>query len=289
MKTSGKKIVQESKCELKLITVSEETWAIWLQLFDAQNNRDLVNPYTEDTYKNDSKIKVPPILKEFFRPAQGLPDSELYKAAQHILLETPRRTLSYPKIFLKRPKHMKPFTYHMKEWCDHRKKKTMAIREISKLLFSYNVTTINGEIVWENWRKLKNDYHINGISMRALVRGVSSFLAQRSRKNEKKTSIEERETWLYVNFIDRKKKAKFGGIARFCTVTSTMKFGTWDTHASRASMRNDPRGCPFAIFDFRSFPGAWKQNTSETPFYDSFFRAFKSYRSPTLFEPNVWL
>jgi hypothetical protein len=68
-----------------------------------------------------------------------------------------------------------------------------------------------------------------------------------------------------------------------------MKFGTWDTHASRASVRDDPRGCPFAIFDFRSFPGAWKQNTSETPFYDSFFRAFKSYRSPALFEPNVWL
>ena len=47
---------------------------------------------------------------------------------------------------------------------------------------------------------------INGVSMRALIRGASFFLAQRSRNNEKKTSIEERETGLYVNFIDRKKK-----------------------------------------------------------------------------------
>ena len=99
MKTSGKKTVQELKGELKLITALEETWTIWLRLFDAHNNGDLVNPDTEDTFKNDSKIKVPPILKEFFRPAQGLLDSELYRAAQHILLETPRRNLSYPKIF----------------------------------------------------------------------------------------------------------------------------------------------------------------------------------------------
>ena len=68
-----------------------------------------------------------------------------------------------------------------------------------------------------------------------------------------------------------------------------MKFRTWDTHASRASVRDDPRGCPFAIFDFRSFPGAWKQDTSGTPFYEPFFKTFKSYRSPALFEPNVWL
>ena len=99
MKTSGKKTVQELKGELKLITALEETWTISLRLFDAHNNGDLVNPDTEDTYKNDLKIKVPPILKEFFRPVQELFDSELYRAAQHILLETPRRNLSYPKIF----------------------------------------------------------------------------------------------------------------------------------------------------------------------------------------------
>ena len=289
MKTSGMKTVQELKGELKLITATEETWAIWLRLFDAHNNGDLVNPDTENTYKSDSKVKVPPILREFFRPLQGLMDSELYRAAEHILLETPRRTLPYPKIFLKRPKHMKPCTYHIKEWCEYRKKKTMAIREISKLLPSHNLIDSDGEIVWENWRKLKGEYHINGVSMRALIKGASPFLAQRSRRNEKKGSIDEREAGLYVHFLDRKKKAKFGGVARFCTVTKAMKFGTWDSHASRASVRDDPRGCPFAIFDFRAIPGSWKQDAAGAPFYDPFFKAFKSYRSPALFEPHVWL
>ena len=79
-----------------------------MRLFDAHNNGDIINPDSEETYKSDTKSKVPPILREFFRFLQGLQDSELYRAAQHILSETPRRSLSYPKIFLKRPKHMKP-------------------------------------------------------------------------------------------------------------------------------------------------------------------------------------
>ena len=70
MKTSGKKTVHELKCELKLITATEETWAMWLRLFDAHNNRHLVNPDTENIFKTDSKMKIPPILREFFRPVQ---------------------------------------------------------------------------------------------------------------------------------------------------------------------------------------------------------------------------
>ena len=119
--------------------------------------------------------------------------------------------------------------------------------------------------------------------MRALIREAFFFLAQRSRKNEKKGSIDEWEIGLYFNFLKRKKKAKFGGVARFCIVSSTMKFGTWDTHALRASERDDPRGCPFAIFDFCAFPKTWKEEVAGTFFYESFFKAFKTYRSPALF------
>ena len=85
------------------------------------------------------------------------------------------------------------------------------------------------------------------------------------------------------------KKTKLEGVARFCTVSSTIKFGTWDTHVLRASVRDDPRSCPFAILDFRAFPGAWKEEAAGTPFYEPFFKAFKTYRSHALFEPNVWL
>jgi hypothetical protein len=211
MKSSGMKTVQELKGEIKLIIASERTWTIWVRVFHAHNNGELINLETEKKYNEDLKIKVSPILREFFRPLQGLLDSELYKAAQHLLKETPRRTVQYPKIFLKRPRFMKPSTYHIKEWCEYRKKKTLVFREIGKLVPAYNLIDAGGEIVWENWRGLKIAYHINGVSMKALVRAASPFLAQRSRKNEKKGAIDERETTLYKHFLDRKKKCKIRG------------------------------------------------------------------------------
>jgi len=291
LKKENTKTVQELKGEIKLITATQETWNIWMRLFEAHNNGELVDVETENTFKSDTKSKHPPpkLVREFFRPLQGLQDSELYRAAQHVLLETPRRSLPYPKIFLKRPKHPKPSSYSIKDWCEHRKKKTMAVKEIAKLLPQYFLTNTDGEIVWENWRRLKVDYHINGVSMRALVRHASAFLSQRSRKNEKKKEIDDREAMLYAHFLDRKRRATFGGVARFCTVNQQMKFGRWDSHASRAAVREDRRGSPFAILDFRCFPGAWKPAVGVTPFYEPFFGAFKAYRSPALFEPNVWL
>lgn len=86
----------ELKGELKLITFIDPTWAMWCWIFDFHNNNDIVN----------LEAKVPPILREFFKPLQGFTKLELYQATQHILLETPKRTLPYLKIFLKRPKHI---------------------------------------------------------------------------------------------------------------------------------------------------------------------------------------
>ena len=205
MKTSATKTVMELKGELKLITSDDSTWDLWCRVFDSHNNGDLIDVETEVPYKSEPKVKVPPILREFFRPLQGLTELELYRAAQHILLETPRRTLPYPKIFLKRPRHMKPSTYHIKEWCEYRKRKTLAVRELTKLVPERQLVNLDGEIVWENWRTFKVDYNINGSSMKALVKEATPFLASRARKNEKKAEVDDRERMMYEFFLDRKK------------------------------------------------------------------------------------
>lgn len=290
MKTSATKTVTELKGEMKLITSSDTTWDMWCRVFDCHNIGDIVNPDTEMAYKSEPKSKVPPILREFFRPLQGLAELELYRAAQHILLETPRRTLPYPKIFLKRPRHMKPSTYHIKEWCEYRKRKTLAVRELNKIRPERQLVNLDGEIIWENWRAFKVDYCINGVSMKALVKEAAPFLASRTRKNEKKSTVDDREQSLYLFFLDRKKNAKFEGAARFCMVEpKTMVFSPYDDHASRATVREDPRGPPLAILDFRGIPGAWKSGSVENPFYEPFFSAFKKHRSPAIREPHVWL
>ena len=290
MKTSATKTVMELKGELKLITSADSTWEMWCRVFDSHNVGNIVNLETEVTYKSDPKVKVPPILREFFRPLQGLTELELYRAAQHILLETPRRTLPYPKIFLKRPKHMKPSTYHIKEWCEYRKRKTLAVRELSKLVPEKGLVNVDGDIVWENWRAFKVEYNINGSSMKALVKEAAPFLAIKARKNEKKSSVDERELVLYAFFLNRKKNLKFDGAARFCMVDQkTMFFSPYDDNSSRADVREDPRGPPFAIFDFRGIPGAWQAGSADSPFYEPFYAAFKKHRSPHLREANVWL
>lgn len=59
--------------------------------------------------------------------------------------------------------------------------------------------------------------------------------------------------------------------------------------ASRAYVRDDPRRCHFAKYDFRTFPKAWKQEATGTPLYEPFFGAFKIYWSFVFLEPNIWL
>lgn len=67
-------------------------------------------------------------------------------------------------------------------------------------------------------KKVKDDYNIKMMFLRVLIRDTSSFLSQRSRRNENKGFIDEEEAILYVHFLDRKKRITFGGVARFCTV-----------------------------------------------------------------------
>lgn len=78
MKSSVAKIVMELKGELTLIMSTDTTWDIWCCVFDSHNNGDIANPETETTYKNDPKLKVPPIFRELLKPLQGLAELELH-------------------------------------------------------------------------------------------------------------------------------------------------------------------------------------------------------------------
>jgi len=77
MKQSGMKTMQDLKGEIKLITASERTWAIWVRVFHAHSKGELISLDTDKKYNEDLKVKVPPLLREFFRPLQGLLDSAL--------------------------------------------------------------------------------------------------------------------------------------------------------------------------------------------------------------------
>lgn len=290
MKSTAVKKVLELKGELRLICCDKETWTIWVQFFDAHTNGELINPDTEEKYSAGKDDDLPILLREFFRHLQGLTESELYRCAVHLLGRTAGRTLPYPKIYLKRPKN-KAGTYSMKDWCDHRKLKTAAMRELSALS-PFRLFRDDGDIHWENWKEFKAEYNITGASMRSLVREHSSALKLKFNKRSKKTETEPEERQRYITFLERKKAAKFEGLARFCVVTTGLEritFSKWDGTTSRAEVREDRRGCPFAIMDFRSIPGSYRQPPPGQHFYTPFMNKFIDYKSPAMREPHVWL
>jgi hypothetical protein len=116
MKSITTKFVLEPMGELRLICCNRDTWKLYTQFFDAHNSGDLVNPDTEEKYSAEKIGYAPPLLKELFRSFQEMTESELKRCAVHVFGNTVRRTISYSKIFLKRPKY-KPDMYSIKEWC----------------------------------------------------------------------------------------------------------------------------------------------------------------------------
>ena len=291
MKSTTTKSVLELKGELRLICCNRDTWELWTQFFDAHSSGDLTNPDTEEKYSAEKTGECPPLLREFFRQLQGLTESELQRCAVHCLGNTVGRTLPYPKIFLKRPKH-KPGTYSIKEWCEHRKLKTAAMRELSNLAPSYSLFGADGDINWTNWKVFKVGYNINGSAMRSLVREHAAALKLKGNKRTKKTETDPQEVEMYANFLERKRHARFEGVARFCEVTTGRErttFSMWDGMLTRQEVREDRRGCPFALIDFRGIPGAYRQGGVDMPFYEPFMTKFQEHKSPGMREPHVWL
>jgi hypothetical protein len=293
MKSTSTKTVLELKGELRLICSTADTWELWTQFFDVHTSGDLIDPNTEEKYNEVEGFEMPKILREFFRPLQGLTESELKRCAWHLLYRTEDPKLKYPKIFLQRPKH-KPGTYSIKEWCTHRKLKTAAIimRELHALQPQYQIFDVDGEVNWDHWRVFKQAYNIRGSSMRWLVREHTASLKLKGNKRAKKSETDAQEVNLYRTFLERKKKASFAGSAKFCAVTSIdgkTLFSKWDGVLTRADIREDRLGSPFALIDFRSIPGAKVRGTKDMPFYNPFMGKFMEYKSPAMREPHVWL
>ena len=291
MKSTTTKSVLELKGELRLICCTQATWDMWTTFFDAHSAGDIINPETEEKYNAVKDGEAPPILREFFRPLQGLTESELHRCAVHLLGTTLGRKLPYPKIFLKRPRH-RPGTYNMKEWCEHRKMKTNAMRELGGLLPEMQLFDAEGDINWAKWREFKLAYNINGASMRSLVKEHTTMLKLKGNKRAKKTETDASEVRRYIMFLERKRTAKFSGVARFCHVTvgvNNTTFSGWDDRASRMEVREDRSGSPFGLIDFRCIPGCTRQGIKGMPFYEPFMTKLLELKSPGIREPHVWL
>lgn len=92
----------------------------------------------------------------------------MHHCAMHLLGNMVGRKLPYPKLLLNW-KNRKLDTYYIKEWCEHWKMKTNAMRQLSNLLVENRIFKVEDDIDWAKWHEFVLKYHMNGASMRSLV------------------------------------------------------------------------------------------------------------------------
>jgi hypothetical protein len=285
---------KELRGEIYLITSADAVWQKWKTVFERHESGDLIDPDTLEKYNKVPKFKpLKPLLREFFRSLQGLTESEIEKAATHMLhnKKTAKRLWDHPKIVITKPKSFVPSCYTLKEWAEYRKKKTTIVEELHKLVPEKQIfkEDVMNEV---NWRAFKAEYNFTSASMAALMREAGEdFLKSKMVKNNKNLPLPAHTLLAFSNFIKEKKIVSFEGEAFFNPVSlKPLKIQGWPGVESRKQIRvNAADRFPFGLIDFRNIPGHETEGTMSVPFYGEFMPKFLDYASPRLREVDVWL
>ena len=278
------------KGEIVLICSSDDVWQIWEDMFKAYDDGDLIDPDTGVPFKQASNyVRLPPLLREWFRCLQALSDTELKTLATHILHAIPGRSLVHPKVVFKKPKNFRVSCFLAKEWVENRKQKSKVVAELHKLRPNYKMFQ-DGEVVKENWRKFKKEYNFTSASMQALIRETGrGYYKEKGTRSGKNKTISEGDIQILKNFMKEKKIVKFEGEAHFNFVDNTgIRFSGWGL-VTRAQTREGFFNFPFAVIDYRMVPGSHTKGDMSSPFFDQFMKAFVKFKSPNMHEPEVWL
>ena len=284
----------ELRGEIYLITASDSVWTKWKSVFEKHETGELIDPDTGIFFNRTSRFKqMKPLVREFFRTLQGLSETEMEKAASHILHVAPtaKRCWQHPKIVFQKQKSFVPSCYTMKEWTENRKKKTTIVQELHKLVPEKNIF-VDGEVHEANWRAFKAEYKFTSASMAALIREAGEdFLRSKLVKGGKNRALPDHTARAFSNFIKEKKIVQFEGDASFNLVTlEPLKIQGWPGQDARMAIRTKAGDrFPFGMIDFRNIPGSSFEGTMSTLFYDPFLSKFVDYASPKFREIDIWL
>jgi len=285
----------ELRGEIYLITAPDQVWYKWKAVFEAHEGGDLIDPDTGELFSSSPRYKpLKPLMREFFRTLQGLTETEMEKAATHILhtMPTAKRYWVHPKIVFSKPKTFVPSCYMMKEWAENRKHKTTIVQELHKIVPEKRIFE-DGAINEARWRAFKAEFNFTSASMAALIREAGGeFLRSKQVKGGKNRALPEHTITVFNNFIKEKKIVSFEGDAHFnlVQVASPVKIQGWPGVEARKAIRvNAKDRFPFALMDFRNIPGHTIEGSMSAPFYEYFMPKFAEYGCPRLREVDIWL
>jgi len=118
--------------EVKIITFSDLTWELWLEVITCAVQGDLIDVDSKDLEKfKDHKNFVPDkdgvLSREFFKQLENLFKADHAKFCSHILNRLdPSREYHHPKVVLKQLTTMKEDCYSVRDWIERRKRKATA-------------------------------------------------------------------------------------------------------------------------------------------------------------------
>lgn len=292
--SSKQKKYNDMRGEIYLITASDSVWQKWRSVFERHEKGELIDPDTGVFFNASAKFRhMKPLVREFFRSIQGLSETEMEKAASHILHQEPtaKRCWAHPKIVFQKPKTFLPSCYSMKEWTDNRKKKTTIVMELHKLVPEKKII-VDDEVHGANWRAFKKEYKFTSASMAALIREAGEdFLLNKRVKGGKNMVLPEHTLRAFSNFIKEKRVVCFEGSAHFNPVTfEPLKIQGWPGPEARMAIRTKAGGrFPFGMIDFRNIPYGSTEGAMTSPFYDRFLAHFVDYGCPRFREVDIWL
>lgn len=284
--------------EIKVITCSDDTYALWSELISSHAQGQLIDVDSSDLRMMKDKpswnaAKDGAISREFFKWLGNLSEDDHRKMLLHILNRSgPKRTQKWPKVVVKKPNSVLDNCYSEKEWVERRKRKQLVRKELNKIQPNFAFFDVSGNFRQERWKQFKKDFHVTSATMRVLLdQPGDNFFSEAKMlrsKNKKTEQLSPYAKAFFTKFLEKRAtfEEPFGAayIRKYNAATNVL--GPWPTNSwpDNAHVR-------LGVIDFRFLPGYGRRNTSGvlTPFFNDFFTALKSGGMPGITQPDVWI
>lgn len=149
---------------------------------------------------------------------------------------------------------------------------------------------VDSDIHWARGHDFKLEYHINRASMCIMVKDHTKMLKLKESKQTKKMETYAAELQHYITFLDGNEMPHSMAWLWFCLVTigvPNTSFSKWDVSTSTVEVREDWRGCPFGLIDFKCIIGFTRQGIKGMPFYEPFMPKFMAFKLLDMRELHV--
>ena len=160
---------------MKIITSSNDTFKLWQEVILCVA-RDLIDVDSKELtkfkdHKNFEPEKDGVLTREFFKFLGNLFEVDHAKLFRYILNRLgPSQKLPHSKVVVKQPTTVVEYCYSMKEWIEHRKKKTTVRFQLHLIRPDLDLYTDgNKQFVQTPLKNFKKDFHVNKASIHMLL------------------------------------------------------------------------------------------------------------------------